>query len=88
MPVNQLHLVVLSDGLALCRHILFLYLANCREDFCTRTERIQHIGAKQQGPYLSSISMDRTLEVFPDDALPPEAIFSSRSELVTAINDW
>jgi hypothetical protein len=32
--------------------------------------------------------MDRTLEVFPDDALPPEAIFSSRSELVTAINDW
>jgi hypothetical protein len=28
--------------------------------------------------------MDRTLEVFPDDALPPEAIFSSRSELVTA----
>jgi hypothetical protein len=32
--------------------------------------------------------MEQPLEVFPDDALPPEAIYSSRSELAAAINNW
>ncbi|RYC79017.1 hypothetical protein BFJ63_vAg18106 [Fusarium oxysporum f. sp. narcissi] len=32
--------------------------------------------------------MDQALKVFPDDALPPEAVFSSQSELLAAINEW
>jgi hypothetical protein len=32
--------------------------------------------------------MDQALEVFPDDALPPEAVFSSQAELSEAINEW
>ncbi|KAJ0137284.1 Uncharacterized protein HZ326_19720 [Fusarium oxysporum f. sp. albedinis] len=32
--------------------------------------------------------MDQALKVFPDDVLPPEAVFSSQSELLAAINEW
>ncbi|KAG7414669.1 PKS-NRPS hybrid synthetase [Fusarium oxysporum f. sp. rapae] len=32
--------------------------------------------------------MDQALEVFPDDAPPREAVFSSRIELVAALNEW